>query len=164
MIRIPRLPTIRPDDHKLLPRIAPQLKAPEDDCIMAVKAGEEATGENAVQLEARLSDTQLLVSRFCWRGAYNEGYGFWVVQDTPPFQATLVTTMGTGYADGYSNGEISYSYKGRGMGDCWRSGAWAWNGKRFVLSEKTSTGMCRGFLGGGSWKLTTQISTVVHQK
>ncbi|MDO5624889.1 MAG: DUF1176 domain-containing protein [Pseudomonadota bacterium] len=159
VIRVPKLPAVRRQDHALLPQIAAALRAhPPEDC--RTLTGEDTSNDPAFKLVARLSDTQLLVSALCWRAAYNEGYGFWVVQDQPPHAAQLVTAMGGDYADGL--GEISYWQKGRGIGDCVSTGAWAWNGQAFVMSAEGATGMCRGFLGG-AWQLPTHVSTVVRR-
>ena len=73
---------------------------------------------------SRLGRTSLLVSTLCWRGAYNEGIGYWVVNDAPPFKATLVTASG-GDDDGRV---ISSAHKGRGLGDCWSTASWGWTG------------------------------------
>ena len=162
VIRVPPLPVARPQDKALLPRIAAALRATQpENCPMLTS--DDASDDTGPRLEARLSDTQLLVSALCWRAAYNEGHGFWVVQGQPPHAATLVTDMGTGYADGYGQGEISYSHKGRGLGDCWGSGAWAWNGKAFVTSSESATGMCRLIAPGGAWTLPTFVSRVVRE-
>ena len=48
----------------------------------------------------RLTDTRLLVSTRCWSGAYNVGYGYWTVNQAPPYQPELVTTSGSEYQAG----------------------------------------------------------------
>lgn len=39
----------------------------------------------------RLTDSKLLASTQCWTGAYNAGYGYWVIDAKPPFHPVLVT-------------------------------------------------------------------------
>ena len=76
---MPPLPVARPQDKALLPRIAAALRATQpENCPMLTS--DDASDDTGPRLEARLSDTQLLVSALCWRAAYNEGHGFWVVQ------------------------------------------------------------------------------------
>lgn len=126
----------------------------DDDCpdLTESEAGE---AELAI---TRLTDTQLLVSTQCWTGAYNIGYGYWVVDDTSPYHAVLVTTSGSDYSDG----SISASQKGRGLGDCWSSNAWTWDGKQFVHTESSTTGMCKLVAPGGAWVLPTLVTDVRH--
>lgn len=97
----------------------------------------------------RLSSTQLLASARCWMGAYNVGYGYWVINAQPPFHPMLVTYSGSDF----SGSEISSTQKGRGLGDCWSSDSWTWDGNQFVQTEASSTGMCRLMAPGGAWSL-----------
>ncbi|OXL25890.1 DUF1176 domain-containing protein [Psychrobacter sp. DAB_AL32B] len=98
-----------------------------------------------------------LASHLCWRGAYNMGAGFWLIIHAKPSKPQLITTS----ASDYSDGEISAFHKDRGIGDCWNSRTWVWNGKTFALTEDSSTGMCRGF-AGGAWNLPTYVSEVIR--
>ena len=97
-----------------------------------------------------------LASHLCWQGAYNEGYGYWLINHRTPSETVLITTAGSEYSDG----EIWAMHKGRGVGDCWSRAIWIWNGKTFAKSEEVTTGMCRGF-AGGAWDLPTYVSAVV---
>ena len=101
----------------------------------------------------RLTDTRLLVATRCWSGAYNVGYGYWIVNQAPPYQPVLVTTQGSEY----DAGTITATQKGRGLGDCWSMEEWKWDGKGFVLAHATSTGMCRLIAPGGAWDLPTRV-------
>lgn len=114
-----------------------------------------ATGEEEFSY-APLDSERMLVSARCWRGAYNEGHGYWVVNRKPPFSPVLVTDSGTDYAEGF----IGASHKGRGIGDCWGSNGWAWDGRRFVHTDAATTGMCREVAAGGAWNLPTLVSDV----
>ena len=102
--------------------------------------------------------THTLASHICWQGAYNEGYGYWLIDKAKPRRSQLITTMG----NDYSNGEIWATHKDRGVGDCWNRAIWVWDGKDFVQAEDSSTGMCRGF-AGGAWDLPTYVSDVIPQ-
>jgi hypothetical protein len=97
----------------------------------------------------RLSSTQLLASARCWMGAYNAGYGYWVINAQPPFHPVLVTYSGSDF----SGSEISSSQKGRGLGDCWSSDSWTWDGQQFMHTESSTTGMCKLMAPGGGWSL-----------
>ncbi len=112
-----------------------------------------ATGESKFAY-APLTSTTMLVSARCWRGAYNEGYGYWVANRKPPFAPALVTQSGTDY----DKGVIGASHKGRGIGDCWGHDEWVWDGRRFVHTASSTTGMCRGIAAGGGWSLPTLVS------
>ena len=124
-----------------------------DDCSPPNAEDDDEAGQLTLE---RLSASQLLVSLQCWMAAYNAGSGYWVVDDKPPYKATLVTTMGSDY----SNGQISSSHKGRGLGDCWSSNSWSWNGKAFVHTAAATTGQCKLVAAGGAWELPTLVTTV----
>lgn len=103
-----------------------------------------------------LSADKMLVSARCWRGAYNEGTGYWVARRTPPFAPVLVTAGATDF----DKGVIDAAQKGRGIGDCWATGQWAWDGNAFVHTAAATTGMCRAIAAGGAWQLPTLVSTL----
>ena len=98
-----------------------------------------------------------LATHECWGGAYNMGVGYWLINHAKPSKPTLITTS----ASDYSDGEIYAIHKDRGIGDCWNSKTWIWNGKTFAMTEDSSTGMCRGF-AGGAWNLPTYTSEVIR--
>ena len=100
--------------------------------------------------------THTLASHLCWQGAYNESYGYWLIDNANPHSSQLITTAGNDYSDG----EIWATHKDRGLGDCWNHAIWVWNGQTFAKSEDSSSGMCRGF-AGGAWDLPTYVSEVV---
>lgn len=120
----------------------------------------EARDEPSLGLSAvRLTNTQMLVSMRCWLAAYNYGYGSWLVNSKAPFSAKLVITNGNGGADG----DLSASHKGRGLGDCWGTDSWTWNGKTFLHTQSATNGMCRLMAGGGAWSLPVLVTEVVPQ-
>ncbi|MGM8886199.1 DUF1176 domain-containing protein [Psychrobacter sp. 1U2] len=99
-----------------------------------------------------------LARQSCWTGAYNFGYGYWLLDNDKPNKPELITLSGSEY----SEGEIFSAHKGRGLGDCWSMSNWVWNGKSFVLSSELTTGMCRLIEAGGAWSLSTYVSEVVE--
>ncbi len=99
-----------------------------------------------------------LASHQCWRAAYNEGYGYWLINNAKPSQPELITTSGNSYA----KGQIASANKGRGIGDCWSGTVWTWNGKTFIKSSEITTGLCRGFADGGAWELPTYVTDIVE--
>ncbi len=78
--------------------------------------------------------THTLASHICWQGAYNEGYGYWLIDKAKPRRSQLITTMG----NDYSNGEIWATHKDRGVGDCWNRAIWVRDGNDFVHAEDPS--------------------------
>lgn len=105
----------------------------------------------------RLAPGKVLLSLRCWRAAYNEGYGFWVASEKPPFRPVLVTTSGNDFD--VPRARIVSSQKGRGIGDCWSASEWVWDGARFVHTGELTTGMCKS-VAPGTWVLPTLVTDV----
>jgi hypothetical protein len=124
----------------------------QDDCETLFRENPE----NWQMTVTRLTETKSLVSASCWRAAYNEGVGFWVVSEPGRRKPSLVTTSGSTYSDGV----VSYSQKDRGLGDCWSRESWTWNGRVFQPSEARATGMCKLVAPGGAWDLPTRVSEI----
>ena len=104
----------------------------------------------------KLSHQKVLATALCWRGAYNEGYGAWVLNDSLKGPATFVTDR----VSGVLSGELLSAQKGRGLGDCWSHDQWIWNGQQFIHTQESWSGACKGFLGG-AWDLV-QIESEIH--
>jgi len=104
----------------------------------------------------RLTSNKFLISSFCWLAAYNWGMGYWIINDKPPYAPKLITTI----AEEGFDGAISSSLKGRGIGDCWSTDTWTWNGKDFIHSASSTTGMCKMVAAGGAWQLPTIVTEV----
>ncbi|CAG67717.1 MULTISPECIES: DUF1176 domain-containing protein [Acinetobacter] len=104
----------------------------------------------------KLTNNKVLATTLCWRGAYNEGYGAWVLNQSLTGPATYITQSASDIASGI----ISSAQKGRGIGDCWMSQSWIWNGQKYVQNQDMWTGMCKGLAAGGVWELD-QIEAVV---
>lgn len=158
VIKRVRLPKAQPQDESFIKKNYAELLAAlrktdqKDDCP-AIRAEAETKPELSAQ---RLNANQFLVSASCWRAAYNEGDGYWLVNASKPFKPELVTT----YANDFDDGIISSNQKGRGLGDCWSSTDWVWDGKQFQLSASSHTGMCRLIAPGGAWQLVTHETEV----
>lgn len=142
------------EQHEDAIRAALKKVTSEDDCMDLYDA------ERQESLEVvRLSKAKLLVSTRCWLAAYNAGSGYWVIDDKPPYRPELVTESGTDY----DAGTISSGQKGRGIGDCWGTEEWTWDGTGFVHTSSASSGQCKGF-AGGAWTLPTLVTDVVKPK
>jgi hypothetical protein len=107
----------------------------------------------------RLAPGKVLVSQRCWLAAYNAGYGFWIASDRAPHRPQAVTYDATEFDADASR--IVAIQKGRGLGDCFASKAWVWDGTRFVPTEESTTGQCRMVAAGGPWHLPTLVTEVV---
>ena len=99
-----------------------------------------------------------LASYPCWLAAYNYSNDYWVINHAKPSRPTLMAS-----ATDYSEGVISNHQKGRGVGDCWNSESWVWDGKTFAKSSELTTGLCRAITGGGAWELPTYVSEVIEK-
>ena len=104
-----------------------------------------------------VDDNHTLAVHSCWMGAYNAASGYWLIDNAKPRNPQLITTAGNDYFEG----EISANHKDRGIGDCWNSKTWVWNGTTFAKMADSSTGMCKGF-AGGAWDLPTYVSEVIE--
>jgi hypothetical protein len=102
----------------------------------------------------------MLVGMPCWLAAYNYGTGYWIVNAAPPFQPVLVTDSATDLGD---DGSISAHHKGRGIGDCWGTRKWQWDGKQFLQTEDRHTGQCK-LMSGRTWELPSLVTEVLPPK
>lgn len=126
-----------------------------DFCEGIYNGADKGAKPQPIQLY-KLTNGKVLATTLCVRGAYNEGYGAWVLDQSLQGQATYVTEWATDNA----SGEISSAFKGRGIGDCWLEQSWIWDGQRFVQNQNRWTGMCKNIAAGGVWELD-QIEAVV---
>lgn len=123
---------------------------PKEDGFCEGVYGGNSDGTEPQEIELyKLTNKKVLATTLCWRGAYNEGYGAWVLDDSLTGKATFVTET----ASDFVSGIISSAQKGRGVGDCWASEEWVWDGKSFVHTKDMWTGMCKGLAAGGVWEL-----------
>lgn len=141
------------DDHLLAGQadtLPDALRATLENAYDCPALGDADTDKPDLQAR-RLTNSKILVSSPCMRGAYNVTTGYWIVADKHPYEAELITTAGSDYQDG----NIYANHKGRGLGDCWSLDRWTWDGQRFVHTGSSTTGMCRGLAPGGAWSLPT---------
>ncbi len=127
----------------------------EDSCGDLHKTGGETSDEEQALDMVRLTKTKLLVSTRCWLAAYNAGSGYWIVNDIAPYRPELVTSVATDF----DNRTLISAQKARGLGDCWGSEQWTWDGTAFVQTAVSSTGLCKGF-AGGAWELPTLVTDI----
>jgi len=114
-------------------------------------------GEKTIELDInRLSATKLIASVVCETYAYNQSSLFWVVNARAPFAPVNAASDATEYG----NGEIVSAQKGRGLGDCFSSSTYTWDGAQFVMTKEATSGMCRLVAPGGAWDLPTYVATV----
>ena len=106
----------------------------------------------------RLSNSKVLMSIECPTGAYNYTSLFQIADDKPPYQPKLQEANGD-----FDNGAVQESFKGRGIGDCWSSRTWHFDGNKFVTTGESTSGMCRGFVGG-AWNVPTYVSKVIKKR
>ncbi len=99
-----------------------------------------------------------LASYPCWRAAYNAGTGYWLIENANPSRPKLITASGSEYG----KGKLFSAQKGRGLGDCWYTQAWIWDGKNFAVTSELTTGLCRGVQAGGAWIMPTYVSEVIQ--
>ncbi|ELY4663683.1 DUF1176 domain-containing protein [Cronobacter muytjensii] len=107
-----------------------------------------------------LSNGKALIAATCWRAAYNEGNGYWVIDEALKGKPTLITLI----ANDYDQGVITSVQRGRGIGDCMSGASWTWNGDTFVQSDDYNTGECRLIRAGGTWEMPTLVTTVIPAK
>jgi hypothetical protein len=156
-VRIPKAP--RPGDDALAARIVATLRHVADcDLLDARDAPRDPTDAPALW---HLDATRVLVTAPCWRAAYNTGDGYWVANAKPPYDPVLVTASGTEFDEAAG---ISSQQKGRGIADCVGEETWTWDGRAFVHTSETTTGLCRGVAGGGAWNLPTVVTQVIPAK
>ncbi|EFM20297.1 MULTISPECIES: DUF1176 domain-containing protein [unclassified Pantoea] len=152
----PRLLT-DPEIAALKTRLLPTVNRNDDDtCDSLFTSAENIDPETDGPTLTPLDDSHALLSALCWRAAYNEGYGYWVIDNQLKGQPVLVTVSGSDY----DKGEITSVQKGRGIGDCMSQESWVWDGQAFRKSYDGGTGMCRYIHAGGTWDLPTFVTDV----
>lgn len=160
---LPALP--RPVVHSVKPKDGAEIKftAGEHAALLAgLRQSDqqndcEKLHQGAPDLNAYpLSAQTMLVSTTCWMGAYNTGEGYWITNRRAPYSPRFVTDE----ANEYHDGVLTAFQKGRGIADCIGYKTWTWDGKDFMLTSVSTTGMCRQFATGGAWDFPTLVSEV----
>lgn len=114
-------------------------------------------GQMSFRVEQITKDKKLVTGR-CYSAAYNFGDAAWVMNN----ELTHIYQTIENISDRYDN-ELTYSYKGRGIGDCWGGSVWVWTGSEYAVSEEFHTGQCKGF-AGGAWNIPSYITDVAGKK
>ena len=153
VVHVVKPPKAKPGDAALPARIFASLD------IAAVKEQcNNSTDFSAKSLEiVRLSGSKVLLSMGCGMGAYNYSSLLWIANDKPPYAPVSLEANGD-FDD--SDASVTSAMKGRGIGDCWSSETWHFNGTAFVRTGASGDGMCRGF-AGGAWSLPRYVSRLV---
>ncbi len=141
--------------HSVYPLLMAAQPIPKEEGFCEGIYNGDGTESQPIELY-KLSNNKVLAMTLCWRAAYNEGYGAWVLDQSLTGKATFVTE----HASDFGSGMMSSAQKGRGIGDCWSSGEWVWDGQKFVHTKDMWTGMCKGLAAGGVWELD-KIEAVV---
>ena len=69
-----------------------------------------------------------------------------------------------GYSvDSDGTATLSGSHKVRGIGDCWSGESHVWDGKRFVLQNRSGDTQCKSF-AGGAWNMPSYLARVLPPK
>lgn len=141
--------------HSVYPLLMAAQPIPKEEGFCEGIYNGDGTESQPIELY-KLSNNKVLAMTLCWRAAYNEGYGAWVLDQSLTGKATFVTE----HASDFGSGMMSSAQKGRGIGDCWSSDEWVWDGQKFVDTKDMWTGMCKGLAAGGVWELDRIESTV----
>ena len=162
-LTVPIIPPTTKEDKKILAALKEFL---DMECTAY---GDYSETERRID---RLSNDKLLVSMLVDIAAYNQTVAVWIVNDKPPYNPKPAIEGGEVYNSTedkesavevvQNKGILHSSARGRGMADCWFWASWAWTGKSFENATESSSGMCRGFIGG-TWDLPTFVSKVVNK-
>lgn len=115
---------------------------------------EEAFAPANVQVY-RLTDRKVLLSVPCTMGAYNFTSLLWIANDRPPYQPEALQDVDGDFDP--ASGAVHSAMKGRGLGDCWWSREWQFDGRGFARTRESGDSMCRGF-AGGAWQLPSYVT------
>lgn len=153
VLNVVKPPKARPGDDMLAARIFPSLDLND---ALAQCNNQDKVSAKSIEVH-RLNDRKVLLSLGCGVGAYNYATLLWLANDKPPYAPVSLEANGE-FDD--KDASVTSSMKGRGIGDCWSTETWHFNGKDFVSTGATGDGMCRGF-AGGAWTLPRYVSRVV---
>lgn len=154
----PPLPGPKAGDEHFVVRNTPSLitelrrATDQDSCPRLF----EKTTDDAMWSVTRLSDSQMVVTALCSVYAYNVSGMSWIIRTGPSFKPRATASEATEL----SGNQLLVRMKGRGLGDCWSSDDWTWNGKDFVHTYSSTTGMCKLMEPGGAWDLPVWITLV----
>ncbi len=110
-----------------------------------------------------LGEKHKLVAALCGRYLYNPPtYRFGLFDHQ---LAKLQQSLGSDEEplNEFEDGTINGTMKSRGLGDCYHSIDYRWNGEKFVKTSAWDSGACRGF-AGGAWQMPVFVSEVQESK
>jgi len=170
------LPAKRFDEEKIVD--SPELKAKLKTELQATVSSEDCSlpenlsGYSRSRRQTavhRLDEHKLLISTDCLKAANDAACsysydrpcaGYWVINDSPPFQPRLVTTRGTGFSWGTSMISSSRQHEqGDRFGGCGPYSEWTWDGNAFMHTLEHAAAPCLGSgRTGGFWTLPTLVN------
>ncbi|CAN5441097.1 DUF1176 domain-containing protein [soil metagenome] len=153
----PPVPLVRPgsvvSQSNLPEKLWPGMRAKlGEDCDASMSA------EDYDPIIARLSPGVILYGELCYRGAYNEIYGFLLADEKgghvrrtefPNLDGSTTNLLMNVDFD-VETQTLSNFDKGRGIADCGGYNSWIWDGRAFQISDQTEMPTCRG-LSAEEW-------------
>lgn len=107
----------------------------------------------------RLNEQSALVLGLCHQGAYQSSSVAWVM-NSELSEIKQIISEGVQF---YEDGQLHGGFKARGIGDCWFSTEYTWNGNTFEHTYQANTGQCKG-VAGGFWSLPELVIEVEGKK
>lgn len=111
----------------------------------------------------RIGPNHVLYEIPCWKAAYQAGSLYYVVDqrgavslapiewlDNKTGKVTVKTDQSVSNPDHEKPGTLVHYHKGRGLGDCFDSTTWIWDGKVFRIAAMTNQPICGGPFGEGA--------------
>ena len=95
--------------------------------------GDDAFNPANVQVH-RLTERKVLLAVPCGMGAYNFTYLLWMANDRPPYQPQALADVDGEFDP--ATGAVQSAMKGRGIGDCWHTTEWRFDGQTFVRTSE----------------------------
>ena len=130
-----------------------------DHCPRDAERGIDS--ENAVITLYPLDEAHYLSESPCWFSAYNVGNLYTLVsRDLKTIEKTYDNRLNS-YDE--KTGILHGNQKVRGIGDCWSSAAYQWDGKDLIKSYIGASSLCKGF-AGGAWELPQYLTTIESEK
>ena len=108
-----------------------------------------------------LNEQYTLISSLCEIFGYHESVAYWMIDSK--LKSAPKFLMENAYLE-YSEGTLTTTAMGRGLGDCLSGASWVWDGTEFRLSYKWTTGLCRFIRAGGTWSIPTYVTEVIPAK
>jgi hypothetical protein len=164
VLPIPEIQAVKPVatrvvDAKLGKQILASLKKPAkrecDELTSPLLKEEDGSTETTIY---RLTNSKVLLSLRCWSGTKNQGWGYWIANDKPPYNPILVTTDGDPDEVKSFSGLISSRNMGHGSTGNVYSDSWIWDGQGFVRTESKETIRFRNEL---PWLIPSVVSKVL---